>query len=79
MVQLSDVMAGFFAKMFTFLRNTEMSQLINIQSALTTEQKNNLLLLRDLVNRSDSISNGFFNMVASEDEFYKRNLFIHGN
>lgn len=77
-VQVSDVIAGVLGKLFTFLREAGIDQLAEVKSNLHGIQADNLQLLVELIDRSDAVSNGFFNMVASEDEYLKRNYFLYG-
>lgn len=78
-VQLSDVIAGFLGKLFTFLRDSELCRLVEVKESLNEVQAENLRLLVDLIDRSDAVSNGFIHMVASEDEHHNRNYFLNGD
>lgn len=55
-IQLSDLLAGFFAKYFTFIDNTQKSKLLEILDTLTVQQKENLVSLRKLLEKSDSVT-----------------------
>ena len=76
-VQLSDVIVGFLGKYFTFIRQNSYSKLVQIKSSLNPHQINNLSLLKQLIDRSDNLSNGLFNMIVSEDEHQNNAYFLH--
>jgi hypothetical protein len=77
-IQISDVIAGLLGKIFTLIRDSDDDQLEIIKSNLDKTQIDNLSLLAELIDQSDAVSNALIHMVASEDEFNKRNYFLHG-
>ena len=76
-VQVSDVIAGFLGKYFTFIKDTTINELIELKENMNPTQRLNVSLLRSVIDKSDDLSRGFFNKVASEDEFIKNNYFLH--
>ncbi|WP_367024151.1 hypothetical protein [Aliikangiella maris] len=77
-VQISDVVAGFLGKYFTYLKNVSDEQLTIDKSELTNIQKNTLDSLKELIDISDDLCRGFFNTVSSEGEQRRNNYFLHG-
>ena len=76
-IQLADIITGFFGKYFSFIKNTNIKQLMNFKSQLNSVQKNNLKLLKELIDKSDCFSKALFHRVASQGEIMKNNLFLH--
>ncbi|AZG74775.1 DUF3800 domain-containing protein [Shewanella livingstonensis] len=76
-VQLSDVMAGLFAKYSIFLSDTSNDQIKAIKSSLNQRQLVNLKLIENLIDKSDAVSRGFFFHCVSEDEYLRNNYFMH--
>ena len=76
-IQLSDVVSGLLGKLFTFIRNSEFDSLSIIKKNLNYFGSENRDLLTTLIDKSDNISNGFFCMLASEEECQKRDYFLH--
>lgn len=77
-IQVSDVIAGFLGKYFTYLKDVSLDQLTQDKSNLALQQKKNLHALKELIDASDEETRGFFNTVSSEDEQRKNNWFLHG-
>lgn len=75
-IQLSDIVAGFFGKYFTFIEKTPTKTLINFKKRLNFAQKNNLTLLRQLIDRSDKLSNALLHRITTIDSDNKSNYFI---
>ena len=76
-VQLSDVIAGFLGKYFTFLKDSSVNIIKSSKKNLSTTQLETLQSLKALIDISDDHSRGFFNTVSSEDEKRKHNWFLH--
>ncbi|WP_353653202.1 DUF3800 domain-containing protein [Escherichia coli] len=77
-VQLSDVIAGFLGKYFSYLKDVNDEQLAIDKSALTSKQFKTLSALKHIIDISDDVSRGFFNEVSSEGERRRNNRFLHG-
>ena len=76
-IQISDVIAGLFGKYFTYLKNVSDEQLIVDRAGLNPQQLETLGALKKIINVSDELSRGFFNVVSSSREQRKNNLFLH--
>ena len=76
-VQLSDVIAGFLGKYFSYIKDVNDEQLANDKSGLTSQQNTTLSVLKELIDISDDVSRGFFNTVSSEGEQRRNNWFLH--
>jgi hypothetical protein len=74
-VQISDVIAGFLGKYFTYLKNVSSEQLNVDVSGLDDQQVKTFLALKQLIDHSDTLSRGFFTVVNSECERRKHELF----
>ncbi|EKO3537264.1 hypothetical protein K1L80_003887 [Vibrio fluvialis] len=77
-VQLSDVITGFLGKYFSYLKNISDEQLVRDKAGLTSKQLKTLSALKHIIDISDDISRGFFNVVSSEGEQRRNNQFLHG-
>jgi hypothetical protein len=76
-VQLSDVIAQLFGKYFTFLQDHRLSELLARKSKFSRLQRDNLGLLRALIDRSDAVSDGFCHTIVPLDTNYKNDAFLH--
>lgn len=76
-VQLSDVVAHLFGKYFTFLQDHNLADLLARRGRFTGLQRDNLGLLRELIDRSDAVSDGFCHMLVPLDTNYKNDAFLH--
>ncbi|MBG5930827.1 DUF3800 domain-containing protein [Providencia rettgeri] len=76
-VQLSDVIAGFLGKYFSYLKDVNDKQLVLDKKNLTSRQIKTLSTLKHIIDVSDDISSGFFNVVSSEGEQRRNYLFLH--
>lgn len=76
-IQVSDVVCGFLGRYFTYLKDESYDKINEFKLKMNSDQKNNLALLKDLIDRSDAVSNGFFNKVACEEEIKKHVYFLH--
>ncbi|BFT28872.1 DUF3800 domain-containing protein [Alteromonas sp. D210916BOD_24] len=70
-VQLSDVIAGFLGKYFTYIKDTSSEQLISDIASLTDMQRQCFQSLLLLIDRSDARSRAFFTFVNSDVERQK--------
>ncbi|QQA74596.1 DUF3800 domain-containing protein [Pectobacterium parmentieri] len=77
-VQLSDVIAGFLGKYFSYLKDVNDEQLVLDKAGLTSKQFKTLSALKHIIDISDDVSRGFFNVVISEGEQRRNNWFLHG-
>ncbi|WP_241623177.1 DUF3800 domain-containing protein [Rosenbergiella australiborealis] len=77
-VQLSDVIAGFLGKYFTYLKDVNDEQLVLDRAGLTSKQIKTLSALKHIIDVSNDVSRGFFNVVSSEGEQRRNIQFLHG-
>jgi hypothetical protein len=77
-VQISDIIAGFLGKYFSYLKDVSDEQLAIDKAGLKKNQLKTLAALKDLIDVSDDVSRGFFNVVSSEGEQRRNNWFLHG-
>ena len=77
-IQISDVVVGFLGKYFAFIEKTPYSALIRIRQSLTSTQKKNLQLMRDLIKISDTISNNLLFRITTLDSNWKSDAFLFG-
>lgn len=70
-VQLSDVIAGFLGKYFTYIKDTSLEQVIMDVASLSDIQRQCFQSLLLLIDRSDARSRGFFTFVNSDGERQK--------
>ena len=75
-VQISDVIAGYLGKYFTYINRSTKYKIVVDKFQLNYQQKNNLNLLRDLIDRSDDICNGFFYSTMCNDDLEKHEFFV---
>lgn len=67
-VQISDVIAGFLGKYFSYIKDVNEARLISDVSTLNENQLQTLQSLMRLIDRSDARSRAFFTVVTSEGE-----------
>lgn len=77
-IQLSDAICGLLGSYFNFLEEHSMNELIRFKDALNPRQNQTLDLLRNLIEKSDSISNGFCHRTAPWDSDAKNATFLFG-
>lgn len=75
-IQLSDIVAGFLGKYFTFIEKTPTKTLINMKKRLTFAQKNNIAALRKLIEGSDKLSNALLHRITTIDSDNKSDYFL---
>ena len=76
-IQLSDVVAGLFGKYFTYLQEHQLPMLLERKSHFAVQQLENLALLRELIDRSVDVSDGFCHSVIPLDTAFKNDAFLH--
>jgi hypothetical protein len=77
-VQLSDVVAGLIGKHFNYVQDHSLATLKERKENLSELQRQNLAMLRELIDRSDAVSDGFCHSIAPLDCVFKNNSFLHG-
>lgn len=78
-IQLSDVVAGFLGKYFSFIEKTPTNALIHFKNNLSPAQRGNVAALRKLIEKSDAISNILLHRVTTIDSDNKSDYFIFGS
>ncbi|MHB8564110.1 MAG: DUF3800 domain-containing protein [Acidiferrobacteraceae bacterium] len=76
-VQLSDVVAGLMGKHFNYVQDHPLATLRARKAGFSALQKQNLTMLRELIDRSDAMSDGFCHAIAPLDSMLKNNVFLH--
>ena len=76
-VQLSDGICGLLGCHFNFLEEKTFRELIEIKEKLNPRQKETLYLLQQLIDKSNSQSNGFMHRISAMDSDYKNDFFLH--
>ena len=77
-IQVSDVVAGFLRKYFSYLKDNSDDVVRTEKASLNARQQATLLALKILIDRSDDQSRGLFNVVTSQGEQRRNNWFLHG-
>lgn len=78
-VQLSDVVAGLIGKHYSYIQSHSIATLKARKAGFSELQKQNLSLLRELVDRADAVSDGFCHSIIPLDGNFKNNVFLHGH
>lgn len=73
-VQVSDVITGLLGKMFSFLNNTTASELTNMRTQLTVQQRNSLRLLEILLDRSLEENPAFAHYTLSLEDLRRKSI-----
>ncbi len=76
-IQVSDVVTGLLGRHFSYLQALPVARLRERKAAFTAVQRENLQLLRSLIDRSDALSDGLCHTVLPLDTVFKNNLFLH--
>ncbi|MBE0471138.1 MAG: DUF3800 domain-containing protein [Methyloprofundus sp.] len=76
-IQVSDIMTGLIGRHFTYLNNHTMQQLLSKKRDFSQTQLGTLELLRQLINKSDSFSDGLLHHILPLDTIFKNNTFLH--
>lgn len=77
-IQASDVIAGLLGRHFTYLQQHSLPELHDALARFSERQLTNLGLLRELIHRSDTFSDGLLHAVYPLDTGYKNDAFLHG-
>jgi hypothetical protein len=77
-VQLADVVAGLMGKHFNYIQDHSLATLRARKAHFSELQKQNLAMLRELVDCSDAVSDGFCHTIVPLDSQFKNNVFLHG-
>ncbi len=77
-IQVSDVIAGFLGRHFTFLQNHSLPELRSKRASFSETQTLNLELLQTLIDRSDDFSDGLLHTIIPLDTGFKNDVFLHG-
>jgi hypothetical protein len=67
-IQISDVMTGVLGKLFSFIQETELAELVAWRQNLAPQQERNLALLRELLSRSLEENLAFAHYVLSLED-----------
>lgn len=76
-IQLSDIIAGFLGKFFTYIKNASWEDLDKVKENLSSLQKENLRLFVGLVNSSEQLTPLSINSISSLYDFGKAGHFLH--
>jgi len=76
-VQVSDVITGLLGKMFTFLNDTTASELTNMRTQLTDQQRKNLSLLETLLDHSLEENPAFAHYTLSLEDLRRKNALFN--
>ncbi|WP_235583815.1 DUF3800 domain-containing protein [Pseudomonas aeruginosa] len=74
--QLSDIVAGFFGRYFTFIERTPAKALVNIKRNLNSGQKRNVAAIGRLISNSDSLSGALLKRITTMDSENKSDYFL---
>lgn len=67
-VQISDVIAGFLGKYFSYLKDVNDEQLMLDKVGLTSRQLKTVTALKDIIDFSDDVSRGFLMLLAAREK-----------
>lgn len=76
-IQISDVITGLLGRHFSYIQAFSLARLRERKAAFGDQQRENLQLLRLLIDRSDALSDGLFHVVLPLDTVFKNNAFLH--
>lgn len=77
-IQLADVTVVLLGKYQDFVEQHRLTELLARKTAWNPVQVESFRLLRDLIDYSDEVSNGFFHRITAMDSEWKNNTFMHG-
>ncbi len=77
MVQVSDLVAGLFGRMFSFFNLHKEDEFATIVSELTNDQLTNLCELQRLIVKSDSRNKGLLHSVTAIGTLVKIDVFFN--
>lgn len=75
-IQVSDVVTGLFGKLFNYVQDHSLPELLRRKAAYSPRQYENLARLRALIDRSDAVSDGLFHTVLPFDLGAKHDAFL---
>ena len=64
-------------KHFNYVQDHSLATLKARKARFSELQKQNLAMLRELIDRSDAVSNGFCHAITPLDSMFKNNAFLH--
>lgn len=76
LIQLSDILAGFLGKYFSYLNSLAEEKVYETLHRLTLLQKQNLVLLKNLVKKSEQKNPYFLHSIVPMDYFVKNSIFL---
>lgn len=76
-IQLADVVCGTFRELFNYLQDHDFPELLRRKAAYSRTQQDNRAKLRQLIDRSDQVSEGLFHCVLPLDIQAKHNALVH--
>ncbi|MGE3613410.1 MAG: DUF3800 domain-containing protein [Sulfurimonas sp.] len=76
LIQVSDITAGFLGKYFSFLNSLADEKVYEVLKGLTPLQKNNLVLLKKIVEKSEQKNPYYLHSTVPMDYFVKNSLFL---
>jgi hypothetical protein len=75
-VQVSDVVSGLFKNYFTFIAKSNMAEVVAAASSLEEGQKECLLLMRKLIEKSDEHNPMLLHYIVSQSEYNKHRVIM---
>ncbi|WP_155634847.1 hypothetical protein [Burkholderia cepacia] len=76
LTQISDVVAGLFAKYFEFIERNTMKQILNMKSKFNRYQQETLRLMREIIDKSDNECKPFLYYVMTASAHHKHGTFM---
>lgn len=76
-IQLADVVCGTFRELFNYLQDHSFGELIRRKASYSRVQLANLAKLKQLIDRSDDVSDGLFHAILPLDIQAKQNALVH--
>lgn len=75
-IQISDVISGFLGKYFSFIDTTSICELQGIAQNLSKQQKENIAILRKLIQRADGMTKALSRRVENKYNIIKSDMFL---
>ncbi len=76
LIQVSDVIAGFLGKHFSFLNSLADEKVYEVLKGLTPLQRDNLVLLKKILEKSEQKNPYYLHSIVPTDYFVKNSLFL---
>ena len=76
LIQISDLLAGILGKYFSFLNGLADDKVYETINSLTPIQKKNLILIKQLIEKSEQKNPYFLHSIIPLDFFVKNNIFL---